>query len=357
MYGLYVHIPYCRQKCFYCDFVSRQVDDTLPQYLRALHAEMKRYAGKEIGTVFVGGGTPTMLSSEAIKEIFTRIGENFTSAPAEVTMEANPESLSEEKLMAMRTAGVNRLSIGVQSLTDKELVWLGRVHTVEHFRRALQLARKYHYDNINLDFIYGLPGQSLVQWKRNLETALTFHPEHLSLYPLAVEPHTPLHARGVSVDDNAQAAMYEWSMEFLASAGYEHYEISNWCKPGFSSRHNMIYWQNQEYIGIGAAAASFMDARRWKNPSNLETYIRRVEDGADLAEEVEQIDADKRLSEEMILKLRCSAGLAMTPEIEQKYGAAIEGFINQHLMSKSGENIRLTRRGMLLANRVLKEFV
>lgn len=357
MYGLYVHIPYCRQKCLYCDFVSRQIDDSMPQYLDALHTEMKRYEGREISTIFVGGGTPTMLSPEAIKELFKRISENFTGTPAEVTMEANPESLGEEKLMAMRLAGVNRLSIGVQSLTDKELVWLGRVHTVEHFRRALQLARKYRYDNINLDLIFGLPGQSLVQWKRNLETAITFHPEHLSLYPLAIEPHTPLHARGVTVDENAQATMYEWSVEFLASAGYEHYEISNWCKPGFSSRHNMIYWQNQEYIGLGVSAASHMDGKRWKNVSNLETYIRSIADGADLAAEVDIIDADKKLSEDMILKLRCSAGLTLTPVVEQKYGPAIESFINQHLIEKTGQNIHLTRRGMLLANRVLQEFV
>ncbi|MHB9155926.1 MAG: radical SAM family heme chaperone HemW [Endomicrobiales bacterium] len=357
MYGLYLHVPFCRRKCLYCDFVSQPSLELLPAYVGAVLLHLRRHAGKPLSTVFAGGGTPTLLPPESIRETFSAIRGLFDCRSlGEVTVEANPESLAEGALAALRSSGVNRLSIGAQSLCDRELAALGRVHTAEEFLSAFRRARASGFGNINIDLIYGLPSQTLEQWKKNLERAVALGSEHLSLYPLSIEPDTPFHDRGVAVSGDDQAEMYEWSAAFLSSAGYEHYEISNWARPGFACRHNLTYWQNREYIGVGPAAASYLDGRRSKNVPDVAEYIRRVKAGEDPADEKEEIDEAKRLSEEIILKLRCSEGIGLE-RIRSRYPAAVKELLQKELLEPCGQNVRLTRKGMLLANQVFQEFV
>jgi len=358
MYGLYIHVPFCRKKCGYCDFVSVPYKSDLADgYTSAIISEMKRYEGISLSTVYIGGGTPTVLSCDNLADIFGNIYKKFNCRLSEITVEANPESLTEDKLLTLKTFGVNRLSIGVQSFCPEELLRLGRVHSAKDFWSCLETARGLGFDNINIDLIYGLPGQTLLEWQNNLKSALCSRSEHVSIYPLTVEPDTEFGRQRVTTDENIQAEMYEWSLDFLESAGYEHYEISNWALPGRRSSHNMIYWQNCEYIGIGAAAASYLNGKRWKNLSDVERYILKISSGENPVEEMETIDASKKLSEEIILKLRCLPGLCLTREVTDKYGRTIEDLVSKELLEICGRNIRLTRRGLLLANIVMKEFV
>ena len=358
MYGLYLHIPFCRKKCNYCDFISVPYKQELADaYTSALTTEMKRYEGISLSTLYVGGGTPSVLSVENISDIFQSIYRGFDCKLSEITVEGNPESLTEEKLLILRSFGVNRLSIGVQSFCKEELDFLGRVHSSKDFWNCLDSARRIGFDNINIDLIYGLPNQTLEEWQNNLKSALCARCEHVSLYPLTIEPNTEFDRICVTTEEKTQADMYDWSLDFLENAGYEHYEISNWALPGRRSSHNMIYWQNGEYIGIGAAAASHLNGKRWKNISDIEKYMLKVNSGENPADEIEIINADKRLSEEIILKLRCMPGMCLTKEVTDKYGPAIERLINSELLEICGKNLRLTRRGYLLANIVMKEFV
>lgn len=359
MYGLYIHIPFCRRKCNYCDFVSvTGTEESYTTYLDALSLEMQRYTGVTLQTVFVGGGTPSILSEGQIDRLFADTRRIFNCTRlAEMTFEANPESLSDEKLRLLKKAGVNRLSIGAQSFSDEELAWLGRVHSVRDFERAFQTGQRFGFSNINIDLIYGLPGQSLSAWKKNLEKAVSCSSQHLSLYPLTIEPDTVFGNSGVQADGDLQADMYEWSMDFLEKEGFVHYEISNWARPGYTCRHNLTYWQNGEYIGVGAAAASHRNGRRWKNRMCIDTYIAAVMSQGDLVEESEDIGRVQRLSEDIILKLRCRSGIPLSGPVHDHYGTKIEELIGQKLLERCGANIRLTRRGILLANQVLKEFV
>jgi oxygen-independent coproporphyrinogen-3 oxidase len=359
MYGLYVHIPFCRRKCNYCDFASQAMpEDFHASYLAAMAREMQTYAGQPLATVFVGGGTPSLLAAPQIDELFRQIRHTFNCTRlGEVTFEANPESLDDEKLRVLKKVGVNRLSIGAQSFNDGDLVVLGRVHTADDFARAYAAARRFGFANINIDLIYGLPGQDTAAWRPTLEKAVAFGPQHLSLYPLAIEPGTAFERSRVRIDEDRQAELYEWSIDFLAGEGFEQYEISNWARSGYVCRHNCMYWQNGEYIGVGAAASSHMGCRRWKNIADPRGYVSAVNDGQPIVAEEETLDDGQCMAEDMILKLRCRSGIALSPVIDERYGQSIERLMQEKLLERVGENIRLTRRGMLLANQVLQEFV
>lgn len=359
MYSLYIHIPFCRKKCNYCDFASVPGRDALiPSYLDAISKEMGKYSRFPISTIFIGGGTPTLLSSSQFEELFNDIRKHFNCHRlSEITVEANPESLDTEKLKALKTLGVNRLSIGLQSFMDEELEFLGRVHNSRDFMKVYEAARHMDFANINIDLIYGISNQTMLHWQRSLQSAVTIAPEHISIYPLTIEEGTVFGDTNITVDEDEQASMYEFSIDFLKSKGYSHYEISNWSKPGFKCRHNMTYWQNQEYIGIGVAAASYIKGFRKKNCSNIDEYLRLIEAGASPIEEYESIDSDRKISEEVILKLRCTNGLLLDKHMENRYGTIIERLAGKNLLEKDGQNIKLTRRGLLLANQVMKEFI
>ena len=359
MTGLYIHIPFCRKKCDYCDFSSVPSVTGVPQsYVDVLAADMRRYRGEAIETVYIGGGTPSLLTSGQIRAIGALISDTFdTTAVTEMTCEVNPESVTLETIAALRDIGVNRISMGLQSTDDAALRWLGRIHTAHEFEIAFRTVRNAGCDNIGIDLIYGLPGQTVDSWRSVLEKAIAFHPEHMSLYALTIEPGTPLAERKIIVDQDMQADMYEWAGKFLAANGFVQYEISNWAKPGYESRHNLIYWRGGRYIGIGAAAASCDGRRRWVNERDGAQYTRLVQTDNNFVVDDECIEGPIRDAEHLMLGLRLTAGILVTDDIRTRHGGAFDQFITQGLMEMSGNNVRLTPRGMLVSNQVLREFV
>jgi oxygen-independent coproporphyrinogen III oxidase len=359
MLGLYLHIPFCKSKCGYCDFISlAKRPELIPPYLEALSREISSYEGSTLATVYFGGGTPSLLNGEQFSAIFKKIRETFNCRRiSEVTVEANPESITDNKLRALKSLGANRLSIGGQSMFDDELRTLNRVHSAEDLKTAFELSRRMGFANVNIDLIYGIPSQTLPKWKQNLDKLVDMGPEHISLYPLTIENGTMFFERRLAVDPDLQADMYEYSREFLKRAGYEHYEISNWSKPGFKCRHNLLYWQNQEYIGVGAAAASYLNSDRTKNSENVEEYIKLVLGGKTPVVEKDHIDRKKRLTEEIILNMRLLKGVALTPDMNVNFALQIGSLLEQNLIKKTGGNMCLSEKGLLLANQVFREFV
>jgi len=363
--ALYVHVPFCRRKCRYCSFVSyegRTVD--IPAYVNALKTEIEKCAGGErVGSIYFGGGTPSLLTSDQIREILATVRAYFSVSPAaEISIEANPGTVDETFLSGIRKLGVNRLSLGVQSLNNNELKMLGRIHSAAQAEEALSLARPSGINNVNLDLIYGLPGQSLEDWRDTLEKALAMAPEHLSLYALSLEPGTLLwqdieQKRVPAIDPDLAADQYELAEDLLAAGGYRHYEISNWARPGFECRHNLVYWQNKPYLGVGVAAHSSRDGRRYANTSNLDDYLAAFYRGV-LPEKVleETISPGLRLAETVILGLRLDEGVAAADLID-RHRETVDEMTGLGLMEYSGGNIKLTRRGRLLSNEVFWRFL
>jgi oxygen-independent coproporphyrinogen-3 oxidase len=390
--GLYLHIPFCSNKCAYCDFCSFAGRESLhAPYLAALAREMAAYAGQtRARTLYVGGGTPTTLPVEALVSLVEKARHAFALLPnAEITVEANPGTIDAGALNRLRQGGVNRLSLGVQSLNDGLLRLLGRIHNAAEAERAVRDARAAGFDNLNLDLMLGLPRQSLADWQESLERALEWGPEHLSLYALTVEEGTPLAAqieRGdlEEVDDDRAADMYEWAEERLEDAGYLHYEISNWARPGCESRHNLVYWRNQPYLGFGVAAHSWWGGFRWANVDDPAAYIARLEAPLDFgfgdlrfgdlscrpaAIEVQTIDRRTEMSETMMMGLRLLRegvpearfrgrfGVSMDEVYSNEIDAAIAEGLLERATSEGQPCVRLTRRGHLLGNRVFERFV
>jgi oxygen-independent coproporphyrinogen-3 oxidase len=371
--ALYVHVPFCHRKCPYCSFVSyehREAD--IPLYLGALKAELiSRADGESVHSVYFGGGTPSLLSVEYIADLMSAIGSLFiVYQTAEITIEANPGTVSRDYLDAIRDQGINRLSLGVQSLDDRELVMLGRIHTAAEARKAFWQARNAEFDNLNIDLIYGLPGQTLSDWRQTLEEAVTMRPEHFSLYALTLEDGTPMYAavkEGLlpALDPDISADQYELAEDLLASHGYGHYEISNWALAGRECRHNLTYWRNQPYLGVGVAAHSYLNRHRLANTGNLDKYVDGLSE-ATLAElEIdEEISPELELAETIILGLRLCEGIA-PDDIRRRYGIdmlayyrrQIEEMVEAGLMERDTERIRLTPRGRLLSNEVFWRFL
>lgn len=414
--GLYIHIPFCAQKCPYCDFNTYAGLDALHQsYVDALCAEIGCWAdplaGRTIGTLFIGGGTPTVLAIAQIERILTAARRSFDLAPdCEITSEANPGTVDREIFGGLRALGVNRLSMGVQSFQPEELAFLGRIHDVADVYAAFDAARGAGFDNVNLDFMFGLPKQSPRAWDATLDAALMLAPEHLSLYSLIVEPGTPLYTsvqtgQVPAPDDDEAADLYLRARERLGAAGYVHYEVSNWAKdagagtsgagvarptaarasasaravPTFASRHNLVYWRNQAYLGVGPGAHShlrepagaaigadlgFAD-RRWGNIRPVPGYIRRIEGGESVEAFHEDIDPRTAMGETMML------GLRLVGE-----GVPFDGFANLHgrdlrdvfadelvelagwgLIAVDGARVRLTERGLMVGNQVFGRFM
>lgn len=403
--GLYIHIPFCAQKCPYCDFntyagLEQQIGVTVD----ALCEEMARWqaplADRPIDTIFFGGGTPTLLTAEQLAQLFTAIHANFTIAPGcEITSEANPGTVDRSKFEVLRALGVNRLSIGVQSFQPTELSFLGRIHDVDDVFKAFESARGAGFTNINLDFIFGLPGQTLADWEKTLAAAIRLGPEHLSLYSLIVEPNTPLHhwvatGKVAGPDEDLAATHYEYAMQQLAAAGYLHYEISNWAKataadqrlqqptltddaeqtPVLAAQHNLIYWRNQEYLGIGPGAHShlwFGDGagqvirRRWGNRKPVPGYVKRIGEGTAVEEFSETVDARGAMGETMMLGLRllregvprqrfAAMHQVELPTVFAKEIAQLQGW---GMVELDPVRLRLSPRGVLLGNQVFTYFL
>jgi oxygen-independent coproporphyrinogen-3 oxidase len=361
--ALYIHIPFCRRKCLYCSFVSyvqREVD--IPFYIQALKREILEYQGNDnISSIYFGGGTPSLLPPVYIGEIQDAVRQRFRMlTEAEISMEANPGTVDAAYLKAIRKLGVNRLSIGVQSLDDRDLKLLGRIHTAAQATEAFRLSRESGFDNINLDLIYGLPGQTLAAWQATLEKALNIAPEHFSLYALTLEPDVPL-ARLIDeedlpvIDPDAVADQYELAEDVLDKAGYIHYEISNWAKPGYECQHNLVYWQNRPYLGVGVAAHSSLNGHRTANTGSLDEYLAAFSCGVPPPKELDEIISPAlQEAETVILGLRLGRGIKMEEmtRCDGAYTRPVEEMTGLGLLEYSGGNIRLTRRGRLLSNEV-----
>jgi oxygen-independent coproporphyrinogen-3 oxidase len=380
MLGLYVHVPFCSAICNYCNFNRGLFDASLKaRYVEALIAEIAAagQAGRAGGagsagadTIFFGGGTPSLLEPSEIALIIAVCEDAFDVArDREVTLEANPESVTEDRLAAYRAAGVNRLSFGVQSFRDDELKRLSRLHSADRARAAYGEARRAGFDNVSLDLMMWLPGQRVGQWLESIDRAIALAPEHLSLYMLEVYPNAPLkdemaRARWSQAPDADVAAMYLTAMERLDAAGLAQYEISNVARPGRRSRHNLKYWTDGEWLGFGCGAHSTRDGARWKNVSATEEYIARIQAGESVASDMRRLPAAERLGDALFMGLRLSDGVDLSVigerygvDVWQRYGADLARFIDAGCLLRAGARLRLTRPGMLLANDVMSVFV
>lgn len=370
--GLYVHIPFCAAICDYCNFNRGLLDDDLKaRYVVALTEEIRRTSDpSDADTVYFGGGTPSLLTPDELAAVIQALADVFPlRADTEISLEANPESVTVERLRDVRAAGVNRLSIGVQSFDDLELSRLGRAHTAAGAREAYAAARRAGFDNVNLDLMMWLPGQSTETWRRTLRELIRLAPEHASLYMLELYPNAPLRdamARGAwsSAPEEDAAEMYLEAMTELERAGYEQYEISSVATRGRRCRHNLKYWSDGSWVGFGCGGHSTRAGVRWKNESAVGVYIDRVAAGESVVVDRRRLDDRERLGDALFMGLRLSDGLDLA-RIEQCYGVRVdrrfarelEPFLDAGLVVADGCRLRLTRAGMLLANDVMAVFV
>jgi oxygen-independent coproporphyrinogen-3 oxidase len=373
--GIYIHIPFCAAICNYCNFNRGLHDESVRQrYVDALITDIRSFADPtiEADTIFFGGGTPSLLEPAELGRIIRACRDGFTLSPdAEITIEANPESSSAEKLEQFRAAGANRLSFGVQSFRDEELRRLGRLHTSDTARAAVRAARAAGFDNLSLDLMMWLPGQSTGEWLSSVEALIDLHPDHASLYLLEIYPNAPLRdemARGgwsVAPDDDA-AAMYLEGLARLDRAGFEQYEISNVARPASRrSRHNLKYWQEGEWLGFGCGAHATFRGERWRTLSATSEYIARVSAGEDVRLERRALGDAERLEEALFMGLRLTDGLDLSAiyrrhgiDIWMHYGQDLTPYVAAGLLiHEPGRRLALTRDGMLLANDVMAVFI
>lgn len=360
MTGLYIHLPFCKQKCNYCDFASFAGREFLiDDYLDALSQEASAVTAKTCATLYVGGGTPSLLSLVQLERLCGLIAQHVSpiSSFAESTFEANPESLTDEKISFLQAAGFNRFSVGLQSFNEDELKILGRVHTVADFLRVWENLRARGVRNINVDLIAGLPGQTLEKFLESLTRLLTLSPEHISVYGLQIEEGTPFFERGIVCDQLLMRKMLEETRSRLTHAGYHQYEISNFARPGFESKHNQNYWKYGEYIGLGSAAASFTGGVRRQNVADVSTYIRRMQKQESPVDFSEQLTGKTLEGEKLLVGLRQLDGVKITPLQEQFFGTEIEKHIQNGLLVRQQDSIKLSEEGIYLANEVFYSFV
>lgn len=367
MTALYVHIPYCRSKCRYCDFASVQVDGSVPAYLDALSMEATESSRirQPIETVYVGGGTPTVLPRREIARLFELLGKHFDiSSDAEITVEANPCSLGPETAKTLAGCGVNRVSLGAQSFVDTELGFLGRLHVAADILRCVSLLRDTGIENICIDLIFAIPGQTHESWRHSLSKAIELKPRHVSAYCLTFEPSTPLwqSLQNGSVEkrsDDEELELYEIARDTLIQNGYEHYEVSNFALPGKRSRHNMVYWSNEEYLGLGAGAVSYIDGVRVANMRGPAEYIRAMKANGRAACEIEEIPVRMQAIETMIQQLRMKDGIDCSAFKErfaihprELFDGAFDELVELGLLEHTPDTIRSTIKGWHLANEV-----
>ena len=371
--GIYIHIPFCRSKCDYCDFYSLAGrEDQMDRYQKALLAHLKETAplaqGYPVDSIYFGGGTPSYYGAKRIKELLAHLSKLFqVEKDAEITVECNPDSVDLKSLRILRKAGVNRLSMGMQSAQEAELRAIHRIHTPQQTNQAVEAARKAKFTNLSLDLIYGLPGQTMESWKATVEHALSLIPQHLSCYGLKVEEGTPLARRvaegEVLPDDDQQADLYLWTVGRLERAGLPQYEISNFAKPGYESRHNLRYWLTRPYIGFGPGAHSDFGGRRYSFVRDLDAYIRGVLEGGDIIDSSELIPQRERCGEYLMLRLRTVRGVDGR-EYRHTYfmdfaplEARLREFAAQGWAEEADGRWRLTPRGVLVSNQLIGDLL
>ena len=379
--AIYIHIPYCVRKCLYCDFLSAPAsDETKEQYVQALcreiREERKSYVNYKIETIFLGGGTPSLLSGEQLDRILGTVFDAYQVADdCEISMEVNPGTVTKEKLKAYKRAGVNRLSIGMQSAVEEELQSLGRIHSSEDAFDTYDLAVKTGFNNINIDLMSAIPGQTIESWKESLKRILDLEPApaHVSAYSLIIEEGTPFFENTPTLpDEDTEREMYKITNDILSEAGYLRYEISNYAKPGFACRHNCTYWERGSYAGFGIGAASLVEQVRFSNTRNLKDYLEKYLKNATVAikENRQELSVEEQMEEFMFLGLRMMRGVSagkfsdlFGKTIEQVYPGIVEKYCRQGLLQKipeqgSGEvRIALTERGIDVSNVIMADFL
>ena len=369
---LYIHIPFCVKKCDYCDFLSGPADgERKKAYTEALLAEIRgiplsERASREIISVFIGGGTPSLIEAADVERILETLRKYFSFSPdAEITIEANPGTLTGEKLEIYRKAGIGRLSLGLQSTEDRVLRTLGRIHTWQDFLESYRKARQAGFENINVDLMCAVPGQAYKDWIRSLRTVAELGPEHISAYSLIIEPGTPFAERELDLpDEDTEYRMYEDTAAVLGEYGYEQYEISNYALKGYACRHNIGYWRRTDYLGIGLGAASLLAGKRFHNTDRMEQYLKDSSVPAKIRRDTALLTKTEQEEEFMFLGLRMTEGvseeefqLQFGVPMEQIYGEVLEKYENMGFLEKKGEFWRRTRKGIHVSNHILADFL
>ncbi|MCL1972760.1 MAG: radical SAM family heme chaperone HemW [Endomicrobia bacterium] len=333
--------------------------DLSNRYISALAAHSNLYKDVKVNTVYIGGGTPSILSEKQIEKLLNSIQSNFNlDELKEFTFELNPESVTNEKLKILKDCGVGRLSMGLQSADDDLLMKIGRAHTFKTFACAYEAARKEDFDNFNIDLIYGLPGQSLPAWEKSLQAAVEFGCEHISLYPLSIEEGTQFYNAGICVDDSLQRDMYETAVKFLSSKSFKHYEISNWAKPGKDSVHNSNYWRNFEYIALGAGASGYENRFRYSNIENIGKYIDLISKKLSVKEDNDFIDEASYEAEMIMLGLRLlNEGVNINEFKTLSNKNALNKLIAQNLLINENGKIKLPKNAVFISNQIISEFM
>ena len=366
----YVHIPFCTQICYYCDFSKVFIkNQPVDSYLEHLLEEFQSYDIQKLRTLYIGGGTPTALSAPQLEVLLDGLTENLDlSVLEELTIEANPGDLDADKIAVLKNSAVNRVSLGVQTFDDKMLKKIGRSHLEKDIYENIDRLKLAGFDNISIDLIYALPGQTMEQVKENVAKAIGLDIPHMSLYSLILENHTVFMNRMRRgklplPKEELEAEMFEYIIAELERAGFEHYEISNFSKLGFESRHNLMYWDNAEYYGIGAGASGYVDGVRYKNHGPIRHYLNAVEAGnARITEE--HLSQREQMEEEMFLGLRKKSGVSMTRfeekferSFDELYGEIIRDLVQQGLMKIDSDRVRMTKRGLFLGDTVAERFI
>lgn len=375
MLGLYIHIPFCVKKCKYCDFNSFKLNiNEKRKYLNSLKREMELYKenleDKSIDSIFVGGGTPSILNEEEIRILFRNIKNNFQIKDrAEITMECNPGTLTLNKLKTMKECGVNRLSIGLQAVQNNHLEYIGRVHTYEEFEKNYYQAKEVGFENINVDLMYALPNQSKEDWMESLEKVVKLNPTHISAYSLILEENTELfnmyeRHEFELLDEDTDIEMYEYTISYLKSNGYNQYEISNYAKKGFECKHNILYWKCENYVGLGVSASGFLNETRYNNLCELDEYEEIIHSGKKPIEWEEKLSIKDEIEESIFLGLRMNEGIKFKDfyekynfNFEEEYKNEIDKLKRMKLIETKDEGMKLTQKGREISNSVFVEFM
>ena len=371
--SIYIHIPFCATKCYYCAFNTYTFHkEQAKAYLTALRTEIALYASETdpLQTIFIGGGTPSILSANALSQLFTDIQQHFQITPdAEITVECNPGTVDDEKLRIMKANGVNRLSFGLQAMQDEILKQLGRIHTVTEFLESYRLARENGFENINIDLIFALPDQTMKAWHHTLNEVIALDPDHISVYNLVMEETTPFYEAWQAGElllptEDTEADMFQYTIETLTTHGYTHYEICNFAKPDHYAKHNLVYWNNQPCIGLGAGASGYINGIRYTNIRGIAPYINKLSKRSKPIADTEHLTGNAEKAETLMLALRKREGISLEDyqnrfgeEIEVAFADILKKWIDLQLLERTTTHLRLTHRGRFLANEVLIELI
>ena len=368
---LYIHIPFCKKKCKYCDFLSGpSTADERESYVKSLCQDIRSYAhlakACRVISIFVGGGTPSTLTAFQMQQIFSAVRDTFVvEENAEITVEMNPGTVDREKLSGYKKCGINRLSIGLQSTKNRELQILGRIHTYEEFLQSYQWAREAGFQNINIDLMFAIPGQSGEAWRAHLRQVAELKPEHISAYSLIIEEGTPFAECELDLpDEDTEYQMYEDTAGILAEYGYQQYEISNYAKDGYACRHNIGYWKRTEYLGLGLGASSLYGENRFSNTRDMQEYLGFSENTERIRKDVLKLSLKDQIEEFMYLGLRMTEGISeidfeqnFGQKLENIYGSVLQKYKETGFLEKTGANWRFTRKGIHVSNHILAEFL